>query len=153
MKTKKWKYTSCQKKKRELARQLKEYEGEGSFEGRKNKKKHGEEYYSIFTEEYQMALADAEKNRQETLKFQMANNRNKAKAKELGNQFKGAMLELEAKEAQMIEVMKENARLQEKIREMEDAPVPIPFPECKECDRFLEQCVPGRTTISEGRGD
>ena len=24
---------------------------------------------------------------------------------------------------------------------MEDALVPIPFPECKECDRFLEQCV------------
>ena len=52
-------------------------------------------------EEYQIDLADAEKNRQETLKFQMANNRNKAKAKELGNQFKAARMELEAKEDQM----------------------------------------------------
>ena len=53
-----------------------------------------------------MDLSDAEKNRQETMKFQMANNRNKEKAKELGNQFKVSMLELEAKEVQMTEVMK-----------------------------------------------
>ena len=58
-----------------------------------------------------MALADAEKNRRETLKFQMANNRNKEKSKELGNQFKAARMELEAKEDQMTEVMKENATL------------------------------------------
>ena len=93
------------------------------------------------TEEYQIALTDAERNRQETLKFQMANNRNKAKVKELGNLFKVSRIELEEKEDQMTEVLKENARLRDNIKEMEEAPVPIPLPECKECDRLLEKCV------------
>ena len=93
-------------KKRDLARQLKEYEGESS-----SKKRPRAENSFVSTEEYQIALADAERNHQETLKFQMANNRNKAKVKELGNQFKIARMELEAKEDQMTEVLKENARL------------------------------------------
>ena len=63
-------------KKRELARQLKEYEGEGS-----SKKRPRAEDSFVSKEEYQIALANAEKNRRETLKFQMANNRNKDKAK------------------------------------------------------------------------
>ena len=37
--------------------------------------------------------------------------------------------------------MKENARLQDKIKEMEEAPIPIPLPECKECDHFLDKFV------------
>ena len=36
--------------------------------------------------------------------------------KELGNQFKISRMELEAKEDQMTEVLKENARLQDKIK-------------------------------------
>ena len=62
-------------KKRDLARQLKEYEGESS-----SKKRPRAENSFVSTEEYQIALADAERNRQETLKFKMANNRNKAKS-------------------------------------------------------------------------
>ena len=85
--------------------------GKVVLKSRKNKIKPGTKDFFVSTEEYQMALADAEKNRQETMKFQIANNRNKAKAKELGNQFKGAMLELETKEVQMTKVMKENERL------------------------------------------
>ena len=66
--------------------------------GRKIKRILGVEDYSISVEEYHISLANIEKNRQETLKFQMANNRNKEKAKQLGKQLKYAMLELETKE-------------------------------------------------------
>ena len=41
----------------------------------------------------------------------------------------------------MTEVMKENSRLRDKMKEMEDTPVSMPFPECKEYDHFLEKCV------------
>ena len=40
----------------------------------------------------------------------------------------------------MAHVMEENAKLRNQIEELENAPIPIPFPECKKCDRFLEQC-------------
>ena len=51
-------------KKRDLARHLKEYEGESG-----SKKRPRDENSFVSTEEYQIALADAERNHQETLKF------------------------------------------------------------------------------------
>ena len=39
-------------RKRELSRQLKEYEGEGSSGGRKTKRRLGVEYYFVSSEEY-----------------------------------------------------------------------------------------------------
>ena len=36
-------------------------------------------------------------------------------------------------------MMEENAKLRNQIGELENGTIPIPFPECKKSDRFLEQ--------------
>ena len=40
----------------------------------------------------------------------------------------------------MARVREENSKLRSQIEELEHAPIPIPPPECKRCDHFLEHC-------------
>ena len=109
---------------------------------------------SVATGEYEKALEDAEKKRREIIKLQVSKNKSKEEVRKLRKELKSkdANLEKEIEQKlavetqlrgsniQLVKAVEEIVRLKAQLKEIENAHVPIPLPECNECKGLIKQC-------------